>query len=61
MTIVIEAEKSNIVEINGKLLANSRKISEKEVLITYGDDEDNVDLDFDPAAFFLQEAEKRNL
>jgi hypothetical protein len=61
MTIVVEAEKSNIVEISGKLLANSSKVSDKEVLITYGDSEDDVDLDFDPVAFFLQEAEKRNL
>jgi hypothetical protein len=61
MTIVVESEKSNIVEISGKLLANSRKVSDKEVLITYGDSEEDVNLDFDPAAYFLQEAEKRNL
>ncbi len=61
MVITIEAEKSKVVEISGKVLANAKKVSDKEVLITYGDSQDEVDLDFDPVAFFLQEAEKKNL
>lgn len=61
MVITVETERSNIVEISGKVLAKSKKVSDKEVLITYGDRKEEADLDFDPVAYFLQEAEKKNL